>query len=199
MSRDEWMVCITFLRMVTLWVLGPTLGIHSTVTALMGMLFLLITKAISWDAVLGEKEAWHTITWFAVLVMMASELNKLGFIKWFGAMIGDSLAGYGWMATLGILLLVYFYSHYLMASAMAHISNVLCLPCYRDCRRCTCYVGSDCAWYFSNLYMSTTHYSSGPAPILFGTGFHSLKQWWKIGFVFTLIVIPIFFFIGGAW
>ncbi len=52
---------------------------------------------------------------------------------------------------------------------------------------------------FSNLYMSTTHYSSGPAPILFGAGFMSLKQWWKVGFVFSLIVIPVFIFIGGAW
>ncbi|EKE6106090.1 DASS family sodium-coupled anion symporter [Vibrio cholerae] len=200
MSRDEWMVCITFLGMVTLWVLGPTLGIHATVTALMGMLFLLITKAISWDAVLGEKEAWHTITWFAVLVMMASELNKLGFIKWFGAMIGDSLAGYGWMATLGILLLVYFYSHYLMASAMAHISAMYsAFLAIAIAAGAPAMLAAIVLGIFSNLYMSTTHYSSGPAPILFGTGFHSLKQWWKIGFVLTLIVIPIFFFIGGAW
>ncbi|MDW3171441.1 anion permease, partial [Vibrio sp. Y184] len=34
MTRDELMVCITFIGMVSLWVLGPTLGIHATVTAL---------------------------------------------------------------------------------------------------------------------------------------------------------------------
>ncbi|OXE28270.1 anion permease, partial [Vibrio parahaemolyticus] len=65
MTRDELMVCITFIGMVSLWVLGPTLGIHATVTALLGLVFLLLTHTITWDAVLGEKEAWHTITWFA--------------------------------------------------------------------------------------------------------------------------------------
>lgn len=89
MSRDELMVCFTFIGMVTLWVLGPTLGIHATITALLGLVFLLFTRTINWDAVLGEKEAWHTITWFAVLIMMAAELNKLGFIGWFSQAIGS--------------------------------------------------------------------------------------------------------------
>ncbi|UXI02847.1 hypothetical protein NH461_06740 [Photobacterium sp. TY1-4] len=26
----------------------------------------------------------------------------------------------------------------------------------------------------------------------------SLKQWWKIGFIFTLVVIPVCFLIGGV-
>ncbi|WP_420031306.1 anion permease [Vibrio parahaemolyticus] len=30
-------------------------------------------------------------------------------------------------------------------------------------------------------------------------GFHTLQNWWKIGFIFSLIVIPIFVFVGGAW
>jgi len=200
MSRAEWMVGITFIGMVTLWVLGPTLGLHSTVTALLGLVFLLLTRTITWDAVLGEKEAWHTITWFAVLVMMAAQLNKLGFIQWFGDYVSQSLSGFGWVATIAILLLVYYYSHYLMASAMAHISAMysaflaIAISAGAPPMLAAIVLGI-----FSNLYMATTHYSSGPAPILFGAGYHSLKNWWKIGFVFSLIVIPIFFFVGGAW
>lgn len=200
MSRAEWMVGITFLGMVTLWVLGPTLGLHATVTALLGLVFLLITRTITWDAVLGEKEAWHTITWFAVLVMMAAQLNSLGFIKWFGDYVSSSLSGFGWVTTIAILLLVYYYSHYLMASAMAHISAMysaflaIAISAGAPPMLAAIVLGI-----FSNLYMSTTHYSSGPAPILFGAGYHSLQNWWKIGFVFSLIVIPIFFFVGGAW
>lgn len=200
MSRAEWMVGLTFIGMVTLWVLGPTLGLHATVTALLGLVFLLITRTITWDAVLGEKEAWHTITWFAVLVMMAAQLNSLGFIKWFGDYVSSSLSGFGWVATIAILLLVYYYSHYLMASAMAHISAMysaflaIAISAGAPPMLAAIVLGI-----FSNLYMSTTHYSSGPAPILFGAGYHSLQNWWKIGFVFSLIVIPIFFFVGGAW
>ncbi|WP_165313233.1 anion permease [Vibrio ziniensis] len=200
MSRAEWMVGLTFIGMVTLWVLGPTLGLHATVTALLGLVFLLITRTITWDAVLGEKEAWHTITWFAVLVMMAAQLNSLGFIKWFGDYVSSSLSGFGWVTTIAILLLVYYYSHYLMASAMAHISAMysaflaIAISAGAPPMLAAIVLGI-----FSNLYMSTTHYSSGPAPILFGAGYHSLQNWWKIGFVFSLIVIPIFFFVGGAW
>ncbi|HFQ5325935.1 TPA: anion permease [Vibrio vulnificus] len=200
MNRDEIMVCATFIGMVTLWVLGPTLGIHATVTALIGLVFLLLSRTITWDAVLSEKEAWHTITWFAVLIMMASELNKLGFIKWFSNGIGESLSGFGWATTIILLLLVYYYSHYLMASAMAHISAMysaflaIAISAGAPPMLAAIVLGI-----FSNLYMSTTHYSSGPAPILFGAGFHSLQNWWKIGFVFSLIVIPIFIFVGGMW
>ncbi|HAS6337365.1 TPA: DASS family sodium-coupled anion symporter [Vibrio vulnificus] len=200
MTRDEIMVCATFIGMVTLWVLGPTLGIHATVTALIGLVFLLLSRTITWDAVLSEKEAWHTITWFAVLIMMASELNKLGFIKWFSNGIGESLSGFGWATTIILLLLVYYYSHYLMASAMAHISAMysafLAIAISADAPPM---LAAIVLGIFSNLYMSTTHYSSGPAPILFGAGFHSLQNWWKIGFVFSLIVIPIFIFVGGMW
>lgn len=200
MSRDEKVIAATFVGMVSLWVLGPTLGIHSTVTALAGLVFLLISRTISWDDVLKEKEAWHTIVWFAVLVMMAGQLNKLGFIGWFGNIVGESMSGFGWLTTLAILLLVYFYSHYLMASAMAHISAMyaaflaIAIAAGTPPMLAALVLGM-----FSNLYMSTTHYSSGPAPILFGAGFMSLKQWWKIGFIFTLVVIPIFFIVGGAW
>ncbi|MEX3070717.1 anion permease [Vibrio alginolyticus] len=200
MTRDEIMVGITFVGMVSLWVLGPTLGIHSTVTALLGLVFLLLTRTITWEAVLGEKEAWHTITWFAVLVMMAAQLNSLGFIGWFSQSISESLSGFGWVTTVVILLLVYYYSHYLMASAMAHISAMysaflaIAISAGAPPMLAAIVLGI-----FSNLYMSTTHYSSGPAPILFGAGYHSLQSWWKIGFIFSLIVIPVFIFVGGAW
>ncbi len=154
----------------------PYTGIHATVTALLGLVFLLLTRTITWDAVLNEKEAWHTITWFAVLVMMAAQLNKLGFIGWFGDAIGESLSGFGWVTTLAILLLVYYYSHYLMASAMAHISAMysaflaIAIAAGAPPMLAAIVLGM-----FSNLYMSTTHYSSGPAPILFGAGFLSLQ------------------------
>ena len=37
--------------------------------------------------------------------------------------------------------------------------------------------------FFSSLFGGLTHYGSGPAPILFGTGFVPIGQWWKVGAV----------------
>ena len=32
--------------------------------------------------------------------------------------------------------------------------------------------------FFGNLMASTTHYSSGPAPILYAAGYVTQKRWW---------------------
>lgn len=200
MTRNEWIVLAVFVGLVTLWVLGQKLGINATLTALMGLSVLLLTQALSWDDVIGEKEAWHTIIWFSVLMTLAGQLNKLGFIKWFGNIIATSVTGMDWIPMLGILLLVYYYSHYMMASAIAHISAM-----YAIFVSIAIMAGAPpmltvlVFGMFSNLYMATTHYSGGPAPILFGCGYMPLSTWWKIGFLMSLIVIPIWLIVGPGW
>ena len=36
--------------------------------------------------------------------------------------------------------------------------------------------------FFSNLNAATTHYGTGPAPIVFGAGYVTQAEWWRIGF-----------------
>lgn len=200
MTRKEWIVLTVFIGLVTLWVLGSALKIDATLTALIGLAVLLLTNALTWDDVIGEKEAWHTVIWFAVLLTLAGQLNKLGFIKWFGAVVGASVGDMGWIPMMGILLLVYYYSHYMMASAIAHISAMyaifvsIAIAAGAPPMLTVLVFGM-----FSNLYMATTHYSGGPAPILFGCGYMSLATWWKIGFFMSLLIIPIWLVVGGAW
>ncbi len=222
LSRKEWIVLLVFVGLVLLWVLssaspaiflyvpvigaplatilGPLTGIDPTLTALAGLMVLLLTNALAWDDVISEKEAWHTVIWFAVLMTLAGQLAKLGFIKWFGAIVGTAVGGMNWVPMLGILLLVYYYSHYLMASAIAHISAMyaifvsIAIAAGAPPMLTVIVFGV-----FSNLYMATTHYSGGPAPILFGTGYMSLATWWKIGFLMSLVIIPIWLVIGGLW
>lgn len=77
---------------------------------------------MDWDDIKSEKGAWDTLIWFSVLVMMADQLNNLGLIPWFGNLVGNNVQGFSWQVILLILLLVYFYSHYMFASATAHVS-----------------------------------------------------------------------------
>ena len=53
---------------------------------------------------------------------MAEQLNKLGFIPWLSKLIAQGLNGFSWPIVLVLLILFYFYSHYLFASATAHVS-----------------------------------------------------------------------------
>ncbi|WP_026111983.1 anion permease [Winslowiella toletana] len=200
LSRNEWIVLCVFLGLVGLWVAGSSLQINATLTAFLGLSVLLLTGALTWDDVTGEKEAWHTVVWFAVLLTLANQLNKLGFISWFGGLIAGYVQGMHWLPMLGILLLAYYYTHYMMASAIAHISAMyaifvsIAIAAGAPPMLTVLVFGM-----FSNLYMATTHYSGGPAPILFGCNYIPLATWWKIGFLLSLVVIPIWLIIGSSW
>jgi DASS family divalent anion:Na+ symporter len=200
MSQKEWIVLGVFTGLITFWVLGDSLQIDATLTALVGVVALLLANALSWDDVVGEKEAWHTVIWFAILMTLAGQLNKLGFIKWFGESVGASVAGMDWVPVLGILLLIYYSSHYLMASAIAHVSAMYTIfVSIAIAAGAPPMLSALVFGMFSNLHMATTHYSGGPAPILFGCGYTSLFKWWKIGFLISLVVIPVWLILGSSW
>ena len=200
MTRKEWIVLGVFFGLITFWVLGNTLQIDATLTAFVGVVLLLLTNALAWDDVLGEKDAWHTVIWFSVLITLAGQLNKLGFIQWFGSSIGSSVAGMNWVVALVILLLIYFYIHYLMASAIAHVSSMYAIfVTIAITAGAPPMLSALVFGFFSNLYMATTHYSGGPAPILFGCGYVPLSKWWKIGFLMSLVIIPIWLILGSSW
>ena len=53
--------------------------------------------------------------------------------------------------------------------------------------------------FFSNLFSSMTHYSTGPAPVLFGSGYVKLADWWKLGALISVVNVTIWLGIGGFW
>ena len=53
--------------------------------------------------------------------------------------------------------------------------------------------------FFSNIFSSLTHYGSGPAPILFGSGYVPMGMWWKAGFLARVINVVIWLGLGGVW
>ena len=53
--------------------------------------------------------------------------------------------------------------------------------------------------YFSNLSASLTHYGTTPAPIYFGAGYISQKDWWLYGFMISVLSIFVFATVGLGW
>ena len=199
-SKPEIMMIVGFVIALALWILGSFIGIDSTTTGFLVIGFLLIAGVLSWNDILKETGAWNTLFWFSVLVMMASQLNALGFIPWLSKTIGASLGGLNWFVVLIVLLVAYFYSHYFFASSTAHVSAMyaaflaVAIAAHVPALLAALMLG-----FFGNLMASTTHYSSGPAPILFGAGYVKQGEWWRMNFILGLVYIVIWIGVGSLW
>jgi len=200
-KRQEWAMLGVFVMLLVLWIFAKQLGdLNPTTSALAGLAVLLLTGVLNWDDIKAETGAWDTLVWFAALVMMASFLNKLGMVPWFSKTMGGMVAGKGWIAAFLVLALVYFYSHYFFASNTAHVASM-----YAAFLGVSIVAGAPPVLaalvlaFFSNLFAGMTHYGTGPAPVLFGTGYVELGTWWRTGLIVSVVNIVIWVGLGGLW
>ena len=200
MKRDEWILLAVFVCLLTLWILGGTLGISATTTALAGVAAMLATGALAWGDLLEERNGWDTLIWFAVLVMMASHLGELGLLAWFTDRVSGVLATGHWLPAFLSLSLIYFYVHYFFASNTAHVSAM-----YAPFLALALALGTPPVLaalvlaFFSNLFASLTHYGTAAAPILFGSGNVDIGTWWRLGALISLLHIAIWLGAGSLW
>ena len=196
-SRDEWVVMGVFLFTLALWGTATLTNLDATVVAILGVGILLVAGAITWEDVLAERGCWDCLIWFGGLVGMATMLGRLGLIKWFSEFVAGYVKGWAWLPALGVLLLVYLYSHYGFASLTAHVSAMfvpfLVVASAAGAPPLLAALGLA---FFSNLNASLTHYGTGPAPIYYGAGYTDLKTWWGIGFVASLVNLVIWMGVG---
>lgn len=195
--REEWVVMGVFLLALALWATATLTRLDATVVALLGVAIMLVSGVLTWEDVLGERGCWDVLIWFGGLVGMATMLGRLGLIKWFSELMAGYVKGWGWLPALGVLLLIYLYSHYAFASLTAHVSAMfvpfLVVSVAAGAPPLLAALGLA---FFSNLNASITHYGTGPAPIYYGAGYTDLKTWWGIGFVASLVNILIWMGIG---
>lgn len=201
MSPAEKMMGFTFVLLLFFWTVGDIAwDISATTTGFIGLAVLLMSGVLTWNDVLEQKAGWDTMVWFAVLFMMASALNAYGMIAWASEKISTSLGDIDWPVALVILVVVYFFSHYLFASATAHISAM-----YVAFLAAAISLGAPTVMaalvfaYVSNLFTSLTQYAGGASPALFGTGYNTAGQWWRVSAVAGIVSLAIWIGIGGAW
>lgn len=199
-SYAEKAVAFIFVGALLLWSTSNLTGLNATVVALLGVSSMLVTKILSWQDVLDEKGAWDTLVWMGTLVGLAGQLAKSGVIDWMSGHISSALVGVSWLATLVILLLIYFYIHYGFASLTAHITALYStFITIAVAAGAPAYLAVLVFAFASNLCMSLTHYAAAPAPIYFGAGYVPQSTWWKLGFQVSVINIVIWFGIGSVW
>ncbi len=208
MSYGEKIMVGVFSLLLILWagvpamLFGSDYAVNTTAVAFLGLSILLITGVLSWDDVLKEKSAWDTVVWFSALVMMATFLNKLGLVGWFSSVVESNIAhfGFDWGVSVVILVAVYFYAHYFFASTTAHITAMFAAfyAAGLALGAPPLYLGLLLAG-ASSLMMSLTHYATGTSPIVFGSGYVSMENWWTMGFIMSVVNLLVWGVVGGLW
>lgn len=206
MKRAEKIMLGVFLLLLALWAgaLGLFFGIslNATTVALLGLSLVLVSGVLSFDDVLKEKTAWNTLVWFSALVMMATMLGKLGVTQFLAEALGGlaSSMGLGEISVMIFLSLAFLYAHYFFASTTAHISAIFFVFYSAGLA-----LGAPPLLYAfimitsSNIMMALTHYATGTAPVIFGTNYVTLKRWWGVGFVISVVDMLVMISVGLIW
>jgi len=200
MKQKEWLMLGIFSILILLWVFGSFFGLSATLVALMGLVFLFLFKVIEWKDALREEGAWTTLIWFSILLMMATELNNLGFTSWFGSWITTQLTGLHVGVAVTLTFLIYFYSHYFFASNTAHVGAL-----FAPFLAVATSLGAPAALsalllaFYSNLFGGLTPYGSGPAAIYYGSGYVPLRSFWVLGFLCSVLNLAIWSLVGALW
>ena len=202
LSRDEKITAGALGLTVFLWVAGGALGVNSVAAAIVGLFILIVSNVVTWKECLNQNEAWDTLSWFAALIAMAGFLNKLGLIAWFSGEVSAAIAGMGLSASaaFGVVALLYFYSHYLFASAAAHIGAMYTAFLSVAVAAGSPGLGAALALgYLSSLMGCLTNYGIGSAPSYFGSGYVSQADWYKFGLGLSVVYLAVWLGLGPLW
>lgn len=200
LTFQEGIMLLTFSLVLVLWVMGDHLGIDAAEAAVLGLSILLLTGVLNWNDLSTEKEAWTTLVWFAVLLMMAGYLTEFGMISWVSNHMSQTVSGLNWGMALLVMGLVYYYSHYLFASVTAHISSMYSAFLLVVIAMGTPpMLGALTFAVLSSLSASVTHYGTGTAPVFYGSGYVDIKDWWRLGFIVSIFSLLIWGTIGLGW
>lgn len=202
MSRIEKVVAFVFAGALTMWATSELTHIDATVVAMSAVCIMIIFQVLDWQDVIGEKGAWDTLFWMGSLVALATALAKSGFIAWIAKSAGTVIAsaGLSWIMAFAILIIVYVYSHYGFASVTAHISAMYAAFLAISVGAGVPSLLAALAFAFlSNVMIPLTHYGGAAGPIIFGAGYVTQSEWWKMGFILTTINVAVWLAIGGAW
>jgi DASS family divalent anion:Na+ symporter len=200
MTRRERVMLAVFALVLALWLSGEWHGFSATAIAYLGLAALLLTRVLDWQDLLDEKGAWDALIWFGGLMMLATQLDRAGFPKAFANAAAGMVAGWAWWWALAALVVVYVYSHYAFASLVAHATAMF--PAFFAVAiglGAPPLVAALALGFFSSLNAATTHYGTGPAPIVFGGGYLTQPQWWRIGFLISLLHLAIWLPVGLLW
>src|SRR5258708_4654716 len=200
LTRAERLVLAIFSLVLLMWLASEWIGLSATAIAWLGVAMLLLTRGLEGKDILDEKGAWDALIWVCGLMMPARQLDKAGFPQAFAHAAAGLVRGWPWWWALVALVILYTYSHYAFASLVAHVTAMF--PAFFAAVvgfGAPPLVAGMAFGVFSSLNAATTHYGTGPAPIVFGAGYVTQAQWWRMGFLLSLLHLAVWLPIGFLW
>ncbi len=200
LTRNEILLLVFVVVALLLWIFAEKI-INASLVGILVICAMLICRIITWDNILSNKAAWNTFAWFATLVALADGLSKVGFVAWFGGLVGAHISGFSPIVVMVILTCVFYLLHYFFASTTAHTTALL--P-----------VILGAASHIQGLDMHTfvlillptlgfmgiiTPYGTGPSPVYYGTGYLPSTLWWRLGLIFGLLFLAVWLIVGIPW
>lgn len=198
--RSEWIVAIVFIVVCGMWVTSDLHKVDITVTALIGSVALLLTGVLTWEDVKNERAAWDIFIWYSGLLMLGKALNDAQVTSEFARIVGETFGGAGWPLLFAAASLVYFYAHYAFASITAHLLAMF--PPFLAVLLASGAPPGLVAFTFAcfpSLAAGLTNYGTTPSPMFFAHDYVSLRSWWLIGFVCSLVNLAIWATVGFGW
>jgi L-tartrate/succinate antiporter len=196
-SRRELTMALLAVAALVCWIVGGKF-IAAVTVSLAVLALMVLTRVVSWNDILNNRQGWNVLVWMATLVAMADGLSRVGFLDWFAKRIAGKLAGLPVTATVVGIIALYFLVHYLFASTTAHATAVL--PAFLATVlavnglpvKSVVFV----LVYSLGLMGVLTPYGTGPAPIWYSTGYVSTKDFWKLGFIMGMMYLVVLLVLG---
>lgn len=188
------------LSALLLWIFGGSL-MDSTTVGLLVLCLMLLTGVVNWDDIIGNKQAWNVLIWFATLVTLAGGLGQTGLLAWFSDEASVLLKGYAPNLVMVLMVLLFFVLHYFFASVTAHVTALLpvfvqlsvAVPGLSEMKL------SLLLCFTLGLMGVITPYATGPGPIWYGSGFIPASTFWKLGFIMAVVFLAVLILIGLPW
>ena len=200
LSRDEWITLLVFAGVGLTWLTTVFHGLDVTMVALIGLGVLMVTGTLSWHTAASERSAWDVFVWYGGMLRMGQLLNDTGSTRVLAENVAGVFVGIPWQVVLVAILIIFFYTHYFFASITAHMLAMfppfiavligIGVPPLLAVYSLLC---------LANLTAGLTHYGTTTGPILFGTGYVTRGEWWRVGFYVSVANMIIWLTAGFAW
>ena len=129
---------------------------------------------------------------------LADGLARVGFVAWVAKRTVTLLAGRSPIATMIVLVAVFFAIHYMFASLTAHTTAVfpVVLAAGAAIPGLPVRVFSLLLCYSLGLMGILTPYATGPAPVYFGCGYINRRDFWMLGLFFGTLFLLVLLGVG---